>query len=470
MDLLNNILTTRTAWLQKLLDPRRDIGKECGHPEVISNSDYRRAFLRGDIATRVVSLYPEESWSVRPEVFENEDETETEFEMAWKALEKKHRLKSILGRADVLSGIGRFGVILLGLNDGLELREPVGELQQNGEFVPSADRKLIYLRAFDETELLINSLEKDPTNPRYGQPTQYQITFSDTALDASEASTMHQTVHWSRVIHIADNRMSSDVYGQPRMEKVFDRLLDLRKIMGGSGEMFWKGGFPGYSLEATPGLEDQIKFDKKKTREEMEAYMNGLQRYIATIGMSVKSLNVQVADPKSHMETQIRMIAMAMGVPWRILMGVEVGQLASEQDIEVWNRRLSKRQNEYLTPFLISPFVERLIGLGVLPMPRDGEFQIEWPDLQSTKDQDVAGVAETRTNALSKYVSSGVDTLITPFFYLTLILGMTSEEATSIIQEAEKEMKKLEEEELPEEDERDEEPEPGNLNPQTEEA
>lgn len=433
--LVKNALTTRTAWLSKLLDPRRDIDRECGHPEIVTVDDYSRLFKRGDLAARIISLFPEETWSEDPVVFETEDETETEFEKAWKELDKKLAIFSQLQRADVLSGVGRFGVVLLGIDDGKDLQEPIEGIDERGQIVGRPQHQLLYLRPFDESLVRIESLETSLQNPRYGQPTFYQISFSDTVL--GQTTSMVSRVHWSRIVHIVDNRTNSDIYGQPRLEKVINRVLDLHKIAGGSGEMFWKGGFPGISLESQPSLDEDVEFDKDATKEQIESYMNGLQRYIATVGMTAKSLTPNVADPMPHLESQLKLIASAMGVPWRVLVGSEAAQLASEQDTKAWNKRINRRRTSYVTPFVIRPFVDRLIALGALPEPGEEGYQVEWQDLNTPSEDERATVAEKRTNALAKYVAGGVDVLVPPFHYLTLVLGMPDDEAEAIISASE---------------------------------
>lgn len=436
--LIRNALATRQAWFKKFSDPRKDIESECGHPESIDTADYCLAFERGDLAGRIVALYPEECWSDDPVVYETEDENLTTFEKAWDELQKKYQIYSYLQRADILSGIGRFGILLIGVNDGKKLEEPLEGINERGEINPGAEaRQLIYLRPFEERLVNILSMQNDLSNPRYGQPLYYSITFEEetpsTAAAASGMATtlLNQRVHWSRVIHLADNRTNSDVYGLPRMKRVFNRLLDLKKVSGGAGEMFWKGGFPGLSIESVP-TDGDVELDTDATKEQMEAYMDGLQRYIATVGMSVKSLAIQIADPRPHAEIQIRLIAMAMGVPWRILMGVEVGQLASEQDMRVWNQRLQRRRDKYIDPFILLPFINRLIAIGALPAPDSG-IKIHWPDLNTPSLTDRAAIAEKQTSALEKYVRSGVDAVIPPFHFLTLVLGMNENEAKAII-------------------------------------
>lgn len=425
-----NMLLERQLWLRKLLDPRRDIEIECGHPPTITKEDYRHLFERGDIAARVVSVWPEESWSENPEIMETEDETETEFEATWTELQEQLNIYPMLERADILSGVGTFGVLLLGLDDGLNLDQPAPGINERGEAVgrSGGERQLLYLRAFDESYLQVNRLEGDVSNPRYGLPLSYNIMF-DTENVAKQTA-----VHWSRVIHLADNRTVSEIYGTPRMKRVFNRILDIRKIAGGSGEMFWKGGFPGISLESMPGVDEDVTFDAEATKAQMEAYMNGLQRYIATVGMQAKSLGVQVADPGPHLVVQLKLIATALGVPWRVLIGSEAAQLASEQDTRAWNRRLKHRRDTYLTPFLIRPFIDRLVAFGILPEP--AEVIVSWPDLNAVSDADKAGISEKRSNAISKYVQSGSDALVPPFHYLTLVLGMKDDEARAMLEAA----------------------------------
>lgn len=448
--MVTNTVSMRLEWLRRLLDPRRDIGAECGHPVVLTIDDYSSAYERGDIACRVVDLWPNECWKRNPEIFESDDEVETEFEKAWEALNKKHNINALVYRADKLSGIGRFGIILIGVSDGKPLDQPldvvVNAVPKPGQKEPAAPAEqgkleLLYFRPLDEAMVRVSAVEQSVNHPRYGQPTMYQIQFQNNhETQAGDVfSTSSQNVHWSRIIHLADNRRQSEVYGRPRMRVCFNRLLDLAKITGGSGEMFWKGGFPGLSLETNPEILSNVKFDVEATKEQMEAYMNGLQRYIATIGMNVKSLSVEVADPGPHIEAQMRMIAIALDVPWRVFQGSEAAQLASEQDSLNWNERVKKRQDDYVSPFVLRPVIDRFIVLGLLPAPKDQDqgYKIEWPDLNTRTAKEEAQIAQQKTAAITAYVSSGADQFIPPFHFLTLVLNFTDDEAHAIIDSAE---------------------------------
>jgi hypothetical protein len=375
-------------------------------------------------------------------IYETEDPSQkTAFELAWdEIVETKHPL-AVLQRADILSGIGRFGIILIGIDDGKEMYEPVEGLDETGNRIGTQEeqsRKLLFLRAFQESVVQIDTLEQDFTNPRFGLPLVYAITFND------GKNSFSKRVHWHRVVHLADRREMSDVYGIPRMQRNYNRLLDVRKILGGSGEMFWKGGFPGYSFEVNPGMDSTAELDTSSLRSEMENYMSGLQRYLALEGVTAKSLAPQVADPKSHLDCQLAAIALAEGIPQRILFGSERGELASSQDTRAWQGRLKERQEGYLTPFVIRPFVDRLIALGVLPTPEEG-YIVFWPDLGTQTAQEKAEVIRTWADAMAKYVTGDVSQVIPIDAFLSVFGGIEQDEI-DMITESLKDSIKMEEE------------------------
>jgi hypothetical protein len=176
--------------------------------------------------------------------------------------------------------------------------------------------------------------------------------------------------------------------------------------------------------------------DIDSVKEQLKLYFEGLQRYIGLEGgVSAKSLAQQIADPTGHMDIQLKLVALSLGVPYRVLLGTEEAKLASVQDKRTWNGRIARRQKSYLTPMLIRPFVDRLVSLGVLPTPE--QYVVNWPDLNATTDDDKAKVALNRTDAFAKYVQGGVDVLIPPREYLTVVQKMSDKEVDNILGAAE---------------------------------
>lgn len=478
-----NALQSRRELIKKLTDPRRDIDDECGYvaTEEISPEQYRDMYDREGIASRVVNVLPEETWKTQPTVFEDEDpNNETEFEGAWRSLgnnlqgggwykdEQGGPIWEILRRIDRLSGIGHYGVLLLGIDDGSDLEEPIDGVQPDGTFNVQREHKLLFVRAFDQYLAEISSFETDTSSPRFGQPLFYNIYFGDprTFQHGVGQPTNAKRVHWSRVLHVADNLDSSEVFGIPRMRPVFNRLYDLRKLYGGAAEMYWRGAFFGLSIETHPTLGGDVDLPVDEIKDQMEQYMNGLQRFMAMGGVSVKSLAPQVVDPSPQIDKAIEAICIQKAIPKRVFMGSERGELASSQDADTWNDRLRDRRHIYVTPRLIVPFVNRLIFLRILPEPKEG-YSVRWPDLDTASETEQAQVAELRTKSMATYVQGGVDNLMEPMDYLTRELGYTEDEAEQILENAiqriqDEEQTSLRMADQPQEDEDDNEHLPGN--------
>lgn len=460
-DIVHNALVTRAELIRKFLDPRRSINDECGYPDTgsITIAEYRELYDRESVAARVVNVLPQECWKTHPTVYEHEAiSVTTEFEKQWQELsvslqegdgwfkdEQSSPIWDLLKRADEYSGIGHYGVILLGIDDGKELFEPADGLDDRGKSAKTVSpRKLLYARVFDESLATVSALENDPSNPRFGQPTEYEITFIDPKDHSGNNllfNNITQKVHWTRILHIADNCGSNTVFGVPRMRPVFNRLLDLRKLYSGSAEMYWRGAFPGLSIESQPQLLGEIDIDKDDLRTQIEQYMNGLQRYLALTGLTTKSLAPQVVNPTSQIDAQITAICVLLGIPKRVFMGSEKGSLASNQDHRTWNDRLAYRQVRYITPKIIVPFVNRLIALGVLPKPKN--FNVEWPDIGSISALERAEIASKVADAVMKYLQPQGRQLIHPIDFLSRVLGYSEEEATTMWEKVKSSKKEL---------------------------
>lgn len=473
-EIVSNAMLARQEFLKKFTDPRRDIDDECGYPKGWVNPQlYQDLYDREGIATRVVQVYPRESWQTQPTVYEEENpDTVTAFEEEWRSLsdqlqaednyfddEEGSPVYEYLCRVDELAGIGQYGVLLLGIDDDKDYREPAVFVNKkppktkttktktsNGgssETAPPPERKLLFLRAFPESLAQITRYEQNPGNPRFGQPVMYQITLND-PRDNNQGvglSTATVEVHWSRIIHVTSNISTSEVFGVPRMRPVLNRLLDLIKLYGGSAEMYWRGAFPGLAIQSIPQLGADVQIDREGTRTELENYMNGLQRYLALVGLEAKSLAPQVVDPTPQITVQLQAICIQLGIPMRVFMGSERGEMASTQDDAAWNDKLRARQHFYITPRIIRPFVNRLIALGVLPRPK--KVTVWWPDLTSQSEQERAVIAATMTQAMSQYVGTDIPRYVAPIDYFTLFLKKSEAEALVMIENAKKYLEEL---------------------------
>lgn len=416
--LLSSDFIRRLSNFTKTFEGERETWKSCGYPIEVTQEAMELRYKRMGLCRTIVDVYPDDCWSKRPSVYETAAEEVTEWEKAWNALVDDDDLGVLQALKDIdrLAGRGPFAILLIGFNDGKELSQPV---------VQTPGQKVNFLRAYHPGRLSIHTKETDPSNKRYGKPVLYKIT-----KDKNE-NTNETLVHWSRVVHLADEVDDVPWIGQHRLESVWNHILDIEKIAGGGSEMFWKGGFPGMGLmldkEMNPDTDELSEMDSR-----IRDYFHGLTRALRLRGVTAQQFDVTVANPTEHFKMNIQMISSAKRIPARILLGAEQGELASTQDKEAWVGRVDERRTTFCEPLILRPFIITLTSAGVLP--EIDKYYVEWPTIRTKSDKEDADIARVLTDAISRYATSpGVELVMTPYHFLTIVLKRTDEEAKAIL-------------------------------------
>jgi len=425
---------------QGLYGGANDFDAMCDYPKCIEFEDYKESYERDGIANKVVSILPSECFSVHPMIYETEmieTRKRTKMEDKWDKLEKKHGIIDKIRRLDEVSGIGHYGVMLVGINDKRSLDQPVEGINgKTGEVRDSRrkERDLLYLMPFDEGEAQI--IKCDETEGiRRGKPLYYEIQMAD-PRNPGHTKVKGVKVHWTRCIHVADGCTSNDVFGSPRQKKVWNYLLNGKKVLGGSAEMFKNGGFPGTAFTVPPEFAGQVDLDKEELAEELEKYYNGFKRYLSLSGVEAHQLMPNIAAPKEHWEIQLEAICISIEVPLPIFKGAEEGRMASLQNGEAWNKRVHRRYDNHVNPRLLRPTIDLFMNTGILPMV--DEYYIWWPDLYAISQKDKADVTGKLVRALSEYVKNGVFKLIPPLQFFNMFMDLTPEQGEEIIKSAKK--------------------------------
>lgn len=400
---------------------KRDIYESCGYPKTLSYQDYRNVYDRGDIGKTVIAAYPDATWVHPPVVRETEEVNpeDTPFEKKWKDICINLPIYTYINRADTLCGIGSYGALFLGFDDGKEFDKPVVKA-----------KNLRYLRPLSEISVAIDTYNTDRYSSRFGLPEMYNITFnsvvqSSTGQSASNVQSFK--VHWTRILHIADNKDESDVFGVPRLQPVYNRLYDCMKVLSCSSEMFWQGAFQGLAFEAD--AESQV-VDPVALEAEIQKYVHGLQRYMQLQGITTKPLSSPVANPKAHIDAQLLFISATTRIPLRVLTGSERGELSSVQDENNWKDRLEERRLRFATDDIMKPLLNRLVEVGVLPSPKlgIGRYYIEWSSVSSTTYKQQMETSRIITDALRIYVKEKVYLIIKPDQYLEKVMKFDPEQ------------------------------------------
>lgn len=404
--------------LSRELDPskrtRKNIDAILGYQEDLTYRDYLDEYRRNPMAAAVINRPVKDSWISHPRVYES-DEDETPFEQVWEKTLDNIPVWAKLSRLDRIACLGHYAVLVIGTTQsGADFSKP-----------PKRGGELAFLTVIDEENATIRYTESNPASPRYGLPILYRLVLSN--YENGVTTTATYDVHWERVIHVAEGALTNDLFGTPRLEAIYNRLISSEIVGGGGAEMFFRGAYPGIAVKST--TDNRLEADDVMAlQERLASFANNLERYILLEGMDLNEISPQVSSPLQHDDVINRHISAASDIPQRILLGSERGQLASDQDERAWAANIETRRQQYLIPFMIRPLVDRLIMLGILPAPEDNYF-IEWMPFGQMSPPEQADVGLKHTEALAKYVSApGAEDLLPPELFLKRELGMTDGE------------------------------------------
>jgi hypothetical protein len=361
-------------------EAKRDMFLALGYRKVLTAKDYISRYERSEMAERVAEALPNATWRGSGELVEDEDPgIVTEFEEAWLSLASRLGVWDVLRRADILAGLGHYSIVVIGASGGYETELPR---------MPKGEADVLYLTPYHEDKVKIqpSDLVKNTADPRFGLPMFYEVTVAALAGAANK-----RKVHHTRVLHVADGVLQDQLVGKPRLRSIWNRLDDLEKVVGGGSEAFWQRVQPGYKatldrdVELTPEMEADFS-------NEIDSFIHGMRRYVRLRAVNMESIgSSEVSRIDAHIDTIVGLISAGTGIPKRILMGSERGELASQQDRSNWDQRVDDRRDQFASPHVVRPLVDRLVAAGALPKP--AEYDVRWPSIRDMDDEEIAAVA-----------------------------------------------------------------------------
>lgn len=377
----------------------RDLNSILGYDETIEIAQYRYAYERGGIAKRIVEIFPRATWGNGFDIADNTInlKRKTPYEKEVLRLYRKLNVHQKLLQATILAYIGHFSVILIGAPG-----DPETELPKK-----TGPNDIAYLYPLGEDKAKIvetvgqNNQSKEVIyDPRYGLPLYYEINLSGFSAESvssrvsnGASSSFARKVHYSRVIHIVRSPLDSEIIGEPILRSVWNLLSDLKKIIGGLSEAALRRGWPGLhvNVDADARLGDP---EKDSIREQVDSYLLGLGNGIFTRKTDIGEIATKgTIDIKSNAEAIMQQIAGTIAAPMRLLLGSEVGSLASSQDKYNFGDRVMELRASENDP-IIRQFNDRMTEYGYLPQPRNGEYEILWPEEEELNEESKARTAK----------------------------------------------------------------------------
>jgi len=410
---------TMNQYLSTIYGGTVDIYSQFGYKSVIELKDYDFKYKRNPYAQPVVEFYPKMCWRTHPFIIDGENTDVTKFQQDIKDLNTKVGLWDAFRDADILSGVGRYGVLVIGYNDinnTNDWQKPVTQ---------TSSLKIMWFQSHEESRATVTQYESNFSSPRYGMPVQYSVRLHTTNGDQVVS------IHYSRCVHVCTEGIGNKIYGDPRMESVFNNLDNTDRIHGASGEGYRRAAHPGIAGEVSDKI-DTKGFDSDQVKEQMNNYVNKYSRFLLVDGVSFKTLAPNVRQPVDFLNAETTAISVAKRIPQRALLGTEEGRLAGDQDGSMVTDVATERRHNTLTP-IVRDFIQNLIDYKLISKPSSGEFEVDWEALFQKGAKEAAEVAKITTEGMVAYADSlSASDFIPEEFYLSQVMGFSQEQITKL--------------------------------------
>lgn len=392
-ELLERLRFAQRAGMQYGSD--RDIYKVAGYVAQgsLRFSDYWAKYDRQDVAGRIVDMPAQTAWRNPPDMHEADGDgvpikDETEWSRAANDMIDRLRLWMRFEQVDRLSRVGRYGILLIGERGVPDrgLREPMGNL--------SGPDDVIYLRAFHEGSVQIETWITDTGDPRFGMPEIYKIQLAAGVANFPDTNAL---VHHTRVIHVAEDLLEDEVFGRPALKRVMNLFNDFQKVTAATGEAYWQLADRLLMLSIDPQAKVSAS-QREALSDAIGEIFHDLRRYMVAQGMDAEWLSGSTPNPMEAAKLYMMLVGASAGIPFRVLFGNDTGERASGEDQKQWLGTVTERIERHASPNILQAFFDRMIEHRALPRPRNGYVDV-WPTLWETPEKELAetdkAVAET---------------------------------------------------------------------------
>ena len=257
-----------------------------------------------------------------------------------------------------------------------------------------------------ESQLKVSTTQDDPKADDFGMPTMYQFT-SGTAGTRDEKAGASFNIHPSRIVIASEDSDNSGIYGIPVLESIYNSLMDLRKVLGGGGEGFYKNAAQSIVFDLKDGATAKGNKDLlAKFNENYDEFsQNRSRRAIWTPGMEAKVLDSNLINPKEFAANSVMDVAAGSNIPSALLTGNQTGRLAGDQDTKGFLSQVQARRTDFGTD-MVSAALDWMIEWGILPA---ADYEVTWPDAMAPSAEEKLGNAEKMATINKLQFESGGD-------------------------------------------------------------
>ncbi len=362
---------------------------------------YWSLYQRNPIAGRIIDMPPKSTWKEDAEVFEGEVPADkpTKFDVQWREMVERLKLWREFEKVDRVGRVGQYAVLLLGARKGDDdrgLTEPLEDLKGPDD--------ILYVSSYAQKYATIERWEQNTQSPRFGLPLIYKVNLSS-GVAGFTAETVQ--VHYTRVIHVAEDPLVDNVHGRPALKRVLNALTDTLKVSASTGEAYWQLAARIWQAQIDKDM-DMSPAKVTELGENLEDMVHDLRRQFVGHGVELSTIGGETPDPSGPFEMFKALNAVGSGIPIRILFGSEQGQQASNQDERAYFGMVSERQEHHAEPNILRGTIDRFIEVGALPKPEKG-YTVVWPTLFEESDASKAEANAARAQAAKALTAMGGD-------------------------------------------------------------
>lgn len=294
------------------------------------------------------------------------------------------------------------GGVLLGTNDGDDLRKPLDLKKITA---------LNYLETFEPQELQVVKYQNDPTKKGFGQPVMYRLN-----PQSPGGSTKYGVeIHASRIVVFPGIRVSrrqittQSGWGDAVLTRCRETLRDFQTSWAAAGLLVADFAQAVWKIK---GLAEIIALDKDK---ELHARIDAM-----TLAQSTVRATVIDADGEEYERKQTPVnglpelldrfatrLAASADTPVTLLMGMSPAGLnaTGESDIRTWYDRVKSMQNRKLRPA-----IERIVrvAFAALGVEEPEDWSIEFNPLWQPNEQEQAQARLTQMQVDVGYIDAQV--------------------------------------------------------------
>jgi|VirMetMinimDraft_7_1064189.scaffolds.fasta_scaffold15935_4 hypothetical protein len=381
---------------------KRDHYIDFGFPKTLTFQHFYQMYRRNGFAKAAVNKTIGKTWQSNPYLQENDDADDvTPLEKNFDAFFERLRFWQVLAESDRRSLVGKYAGVIFRFADGKRFNEPVDR-------VMSGLNGLVEIIPAWEGQLIVSEWDQDETSLNYGKPTMFM--FIESSVSGSN-QTRQFDCHPDRVFVWSED---GSTFGASMLESGYNDLITAEKVIGAGGEGFWK------NAKSAPVL----SVDKDATREKMAAAMGvsadglaqamddqvsdwqqGFDAMLMLQGITAETISVTLPTPGEFVNVALQPFAASIGMPLKILVGMQTGERASQEDSDEWAVTNMSRRSNVVKPNIMK-IVERLVEVGVFPEAGD-EYSIEWDDLTESSMQEKIDRAGKMADINVKQTQSG---------------------------------------------------------------